>query len=454
MLRERVQFASCAGCQNSPATRQYTVVMPLPSHSRENQRNRWVRWCRSAAAGVVVAVAAAGVHAAPPAGSTPASRPREESAGRRIPLHLDRATPREAFDALGRAAGCRFALADGELWVEEGVPVTLSLDDGTFWEAYRELGRQTGYELLDRPFVRPAKAETAGPTLTLRRVDVPAEEVPAATLAAGPLLVRPRRAYLSVPPEQAKRQLVPVQVALEIEVFAEPGLDAVYVSAAALKASDGDGNALSRAAGLDPLAAVADGRGLLLLHFDAPAGPPAAVGPWQALLRLGVAAGRDDLELPLDLISADAVAAERPTTRRARVGQLDLLVAPPRLTITASPDGGPASEQSVAVDVTVPRGRVDASTWFRAYNAVATTPPTLKGDGPAWTRTGGAVVALPSPIRPGEAGTYRLFARFSRVSSDLPTNTILSWPLPSEVSETRELLRWPSPLVVDAERHR
>ena len=352
--------------------------------------------------------------------------------GRRVALHLDLATSEQAYAALAKAADCRFALADGERWVGPEVPVTLALDDASFWEAFQAVGKQTGYD----PVFVPAVEDNGVPVIQLRRVDVRAEQTPLPAVASGPLLVRPGGARFSIDATAAKRQLIPVQIALDLEVFVEPGLDGVYVAAAGGSAFDGDGGALRRADARDPTAAVVGGTAALSLYFDArPKVVPAAVGKWQALLRLVTADGRADVRVPLDAAAPQTVQA----------GDLKIRVEPTQFPATA-PATAPATRPA-AVSVSL----IVSST--RAYDLAAATPLGLEdAAGRLWARTSSATLLVPSGPAEGAPDVLRVVARFA-APPDVGAASgplYLRWPLPTHTSDSRQLVRWSSPISVKA----
>ena len=398
-----------------------------------------------AAFGVAAVLSRASTSAAPPVDPPAATRPadaRPTAAGRPVSLHLDRVTAEQAYAALGRAAGCRFVLADGEPWVGSEVPVSLALDAVPFWQAFLAVGEQTGYEILFEPF---AAAEDATPTIRLRRVDVKAEQVPAAAAVSGPLLVRPRQAAYSVTPDQARRELIAVQLVLEVEVFVEPGLDGVYVSAAGQNAFDGENGPLIRADARDPIASVDRGIGLLRLYFDArPKTVPTSVSRWQALLRLVVAEGRSDLRVPVNLSEAN------PAAQTVRAGDLTVRVDPP--TLSRPPETAPAASTQPAtltVGLTVSGPNNGDALPPRAFDLVAATPVTLDDEsGRSWPRSSSAALLLPESPAADAPVMLRVISLFQSPTRTPPNRLFVCWPLAKDVREVKNLVRWSVPLPV------
>ena len=309
--------------------------------------------------------------------ASPTTRPLE-AGGTRIDLALDRVTPEAAYRALGDQIGCAFVVADGAAWAgpDVGVSVSVDLKAVPFWTAVLELGHQSGYE----PAFEPHGETLDGrPTISLSRIDVVAEEEPRPAVVAGPLLLRTRRAYFFVSPERARRMLTLPQIALDVEVFTEPGLAPKYVTFANLRGSGDANSTLVRSGVFDPSVGVSGGTGLATLHFDVHRGKPEAVVSWQAVLTL-VAAKRTIVatttmpveEVVISDASVSTTAQHQPPRMKSAVGlyvvRFDSLRVMPR---------GDGAGRSAHARFVLERGTADTSDWMRLYGQLQSEPPRL-----------------------------------------------------------------------------
>src|SRR5687768_2731673 len=383
-----------------------------------------------------------------PGWAAPANQPAA------APLKLEQALPQEAFDRLGQRHGARFELKDGQAWIgpESGVRVTADLSEASFWEAVLVLAEQTGYEPVFEPYGR---SDEGLPVVRLRRVNVAGEEQTQRAVAAGPLLIRSREAVVAVPLKMSQLRMIPMQTAVKVEVFLEPGVSAAYVTAAALRAVDEEGVELRRGEGFDPTVAMSAGVGEMSLHFDVIRRVPLAVGSWQALMRIVQPKGTERLRARLTVLPEEAEGSTRASTTAAtqpevpaggaeQLGPYRMLIPPVRVgdREPAEDDGGEAGRRVATVRLSIPREELDSTSWSRLYGFLISMPPRVATEGQAeggegnWELTGYAVVATPSQEDPETAGVFRVWARYE-AAADTGDPAWLEWELPVESEEAR-----------------
>ena len=392
-----------------------------------------------------------------------ASQPPAEPAAA---LHLQQSSPQEAFAALGQQHGAEFRLADDEQWIgpDSGVTVNADLREMSFWEAVQELTRQTSYEPVFRPY---GTSDRDQPIIWLRRLDVAAEEKPSDALAAGPLLVRATEARVTIDLRTASLRMAAPQAAVRVELFLEPkAASALYVTAAAVRAFDEEGESLRRAEGHDPTTRIEGGTGELLLHVDAVKRIPTDVARWQAIMRVVESKELASIALPVSLVAdtrgrgivakAPAVTrpASAPSTRAAghQLGpyrvSVDLVRIGERQPDPDSPGGPP---RVATVQCILPRGEVDPTAWSRLYGFLWSAPPVLAVENGAgaspWRLTGYAVFAVPSAEHPDEAGAFRVWAQY-QAQSGAGDPAWLRWDLPAASAEVKVPVVWEKPLVI------
>ncbi len=416
----------------------------------------------------------------------PASaRPQPQGRPQRpAPLELSNAMPQEAFGRLGERHGVRFSLVEPEEWIggPTGATVNAALRNESLWEAVLIFSEQTGYEPVFRPYGRD---DDGTPIIWLRRVDVAAEEGRRPAKAAGPVLVRPAEAFIGLPLRMAQLRMVPMQAWLRTEVMVDPTQPAVYVTAAALRASDEEGAEFRRTEGHDPTVALDGGVGELMLRFDILHRMPAAVGQWRALLRIvsgeryetviadvttipeehanlpmpatlpatvPAVGGADDEQpatapttLPIMPVTSHALGPYRFDLEPVRIGEREARPA------TARSDAEPA-KRVATVRMIVPRADLDHTEWGRLYGFLLSLPPELgvgeagEAGGP-WRRTGYAVVSIASAEDPEVAGSFRVWARYEAPAGS-PDPEWLGWSLPAGSREARELVSFQEPVPI------
>lgn len=377
-------------------------------------------------------------------------------------LDLQQVLPQEAFQRLGERQGVQFALKDGQEWIgaESGVGVTADLREASFWEAVLVLSKQTGYEPVFEPYGSSGGKE---PVIWLRRVAVAAEEKAQKAVAAGPLLIRAREAVVTIPLKMSQLRMTPMQAAVHVEVFLEPGVPAAYVTAAALRAVDEEGVELRRGEGFDPTVAVSGGVAELHLHFDVIRRVPLAVGQWQALMRIVEPRGMEKLRTavtvaPEEVEHAASTRAAAPTTGETAAGGSAVHLGPYQLLVPAVRVGGLEGEGKVAtVRIAIPRGQLDSTAWGRLYGFLIAMPPRLASDSPAagegdgWKLSSYAVVSTPAEDDPEAAGVYRVWARYE-APAETPAPAWLEWELPVQSEERRAQVRWTEALPIAGPR--
>lgn len=403
-------------------------------------------------------------------------------------LLLEQALPQDAFKALGDRYSAEFRLIEGQEWIgpEAGVRVSADLREVSFWQAVLAISQQTSYELVFKPYGRN---EHGQPVLWLRRVDVRSEAQVRPAVASGPLLVRSSEAFVTVTIPMAQVRLVPPQAAVRVEVFLEPHVPAVYVTAAALRAVDEKGEALRRGEGHDPTVGMDNGVGEMLLYFDAVRRVPTDIARWQGLLRVVSALRSEDLVAPVTVLPEErshgvvakpastdpapaaitrparaAAAASKPATTQAMAGTPHDL-GPYRMYLQPVLVGvrEPSEEETVGqaqprriatMGLVVPRGALDHGAWSRLYGFLISLPPSLVqdrsgGNAEPWRLTGYAVVSTPSADEPEVAGTFRVWAQYEAAAGS-PDPKWLKWELPTESAEQRFPIAWEKSLPIAA----
>jgi hypothetical protein len=407
------------------------------------------------------------------AGGGPSVQPAEPA------LNLQQVHPREAFERLGARHGVSFELPSGQDWVgpDTGVAVTADLRGKTFWESVLILGEQTGYEPVFEPYGRTDEGKVI---VWLRRVDVRGEEKPLHAVAAGPLLVRCDQALVTVNLRMSQIRMIPMQAAVQAQVFLEPGVPATYVTAAALRAVDEEAKEFRRGEGHDPTVSMERGVALMPLHLDVIHRVPESVGRWQALMRIVDAKATARLDAPVQVVPEKQGNADQPATQAtdsdpsrvpnevpdesavAELGPYRLVIAPVRVGERAADEveGGGAGEPTGAVSaqrrvatlrLTISRERLDHTTWSRLYGFLLSIPPVLSagdenGTNP-WLLTGYAVYSTPSEEDPQTAGLFRVWARYEAAPGS-PDPTAMAWELPVESGETRAHVVWDQPIPI------
>ena len=373
-----------------------------------------------------------------------------------VSLDLTDASAEAAYDALAEQGGGSFEPRDG-VWSDDR-SVTLRLVSGPFWQAFRELGRRTGYEPLFQPYGE-------GAAIMLSRVDLGAEQLPTPAAVAGPLLVRPAGLRVLRTPRQAQVQLQPAVVAVEAELFVEPsaawvgepaGRAAIYATVAGLRASgtfEVDGGedislVLRRAGEFDPTIDLRGGIGKLLMAFDAdpraPAILPTSIPQWRGLIRIVYADEWMSLKTTLPR-------GEGATSRAIEDAGPYFVVASP---VVVRQGEGQPGRATVSLTMTRDRpqqGRVELGEWMRMYHFAQSAPPTLVGpDGIEWQRRGYIVSSnedeaagpggKPNPLL---AKNYQVWASYVAPEGAADDGDFtLEWRLPSRSSEERIPLVW------------
>ncbi len=372
----------------------------------------------------------------------------------------------EAFERLGESGGAGFQLADDVQWADDVARTTVP-EQGEFWARFLAISRATGYEPLFVPYENQEAM-----TLTLRRVDVAAEESVTPAIASGVLLVRPIEGNVTRDLITARATMRPMQVTLGAELFLEPGLAwlgeenpdrpvAIYATAAGLR-SEGkvvtaEGRSvdliLRRAAELDPTVSLRGGIGRLSLGFDAdtrmPWVAPTEIGPWRALVRVVI--GENWQVARFDVAPGETA----PPLKLA-----DMYLIPAAMSLR-EPEEGP---RRVTVQVMIPRRwageTIDLTEWVRLYGFLQAIPPKLDGPGGVPWTLGSYIVAgdvdetdvmpdgAPNPL---SSGAYRVWATFTEPVTDGaqtpatgPASKPFSvrWTLPTAASERRVPVIW------------
>ena len=361
----------------------------------------------------------------------------------------------EAFEALGNDAGVTFSPV--EAWAdaaEADVP-----KGGPFWEQFDAISRQSGYEPVFQPYGE-------GPTLALRRVDVRGEETVRPAMAGRTLYARPARVVVTRTPNRARLTLDAAQVALEVELFVEPGdiwtgepADrpvAVFATTAGLRGegtvtlADGRpfGLTLRRPAEDDPSVPLRGGVGLLSLRFDADTrlqyAVPERFGPWRALARVAYAERWGDFGREL-----------RPGSPGEPVEHGGVAVGVASFAVR---EGDAGRRASLTLSMPKPAG-TSLGDWLRLYGFLQAIPPTLLGpDGTAWRRTSAIVYGVPDPHdvqpdstpNPLSSREWRVMASFAEPEEAGGDGDAfrLEWSLPTASSEQRVPLIWRDDLPV------
>jgi hypothetical protein len=199
-----------------------------------------------------------------------------------VTLHLNKVPPRRAFETLAAQAGTPLKAFPDEMWDQPGQPaVTLDVDRQPFWEAMRQLCKQTGVDLtvVDG---RPRLTATGGTSRLAGRH----------AAVAGPFLVVPVTAALSRSVSyDVDDPPVAEDFSLQLLAFPEPKLTVLRVTQGLVlqEAVDEKGNSLvpepPKAGGPQPapgmddveLATAATGDGSFMLHAQLRRPPQAGV---------------------------------------------------------------------------------------------------------------------------------------------------------------------------------
>lgn len=396
-----------------------------------------------------------------------------------LSLLLDQALPQDAFKALGERYAAEFRLIEGQEWIgpESAVRVSADLREVSFWEAVLAISQQTSYELVFKPYGRN---EQGKPVLWLRRADVRGEAQVRPAVSAGPLLVRSSEAFVTVTLRMAQVRMVPPQAAVRVEVFLEPHVPAVYVTAAALRAVDEKGEALRRGEGHDPTVGMDQGVGEMLLYFDAVRRVPTDIARWQGLLRVVSSIKRQDLIAPVTVLpeqrshgvvakpasaaitrpASAAAGASQPATTQAMagtphdLGPYRMFLQPVRVgeRERTESEGQGQPRRIATMGLVVPRGALDHAAWSRLYGFLVSLPPSLVQDRAApeagpWRLTGYAVVSTPSAQEPEVAGAFTVWAQYEAEAGS-PDPKWLKWQLPTESAEERFPIAWAESLPI------
>lgn len=372
------------------------------------------------------------------AAPAPVAAAQQDQTVRAGPIRLQNASAEQAFAAVGEAFGCAFQ-PDDDQWQGDDLDLSLTLPAGDFWQIAGRVGQITGYE----PVFTPYEAGPA-PAITLRRVDVLAEETPNWGAVAGPLLIRADRAFFNIDLATARRRLVPLQVTIDLQVFATPTDPPLAVTATAARGADIDGRRLAKAGAYDSTTSIVGGIGTLQAFFDTPGGIPGGIARVDALLRIIYADEADRFTITPEQLTArpdegDQAQDGGPTTRPGDprdirrldwdgfLGQVD--------GFTSNGEG-----DQITIGLRFVRGEKEPVQWRAFYAALQGVTPSLTN---GWQERGKLIVAsggeaVRGRVR-GGVGLAReyvvlLLAGHERARADLPTVTL---ELPTRFRESR-----------------